>query len=169
MRYAQLDANNIAIGFSDLSGMVDAPNMILIGDNEDFTGWSYNGGVWTAPAATVIDLSAQVNAERDRRIAAGTTVIVTGYGPIPLQGGERDQTNILGLVTASQIRLAGGDNTTITKFRDATNTDHMLTPSQIIEMWSKGAAWISANYDASWTLKGMDPVPADFADDSYWP
>jgi hypothetical protein len=86
-----------------------------------------------------------------------------------LQGRERDQTNLLSLVTASQIRLASGDNTTITKFRDAANIDHDLTPSQIIELWSRGAAWIRANYDASWTIKAMNPIPADYTSDAYWP
>ena len=132
------------------------------------------GGVWEVitelpPLPIPVVSGDQINAERDRRTSAGTTVNVTGYGDIPLQGGERDQTNLLGLVTAAQVRLAGGDTTTLTKFRDADNVDHMLTPAQIIEMWSKGAAWISANYDASWALKAMDPIPADFADDSYWP
>ncbi len=82
---------------------------------------------------------------------------------------ERDQTRLLRLVTAAQVRLAGGDTATLTKFRDADNVDHMLNPMQIIEMWSKGAAWISANYDASWALKAMNPIPADYVDDSYWP
>lgn len=120
------------------------------------------------PASDTVDPTF-VNRERDRRIAAGTTVTVTGYGDIPLQGGERDQTNLLGLVAAAQVRLAGGDSTTLTRFRDAQNVDHMLTPTQIIEMWSKGAAWISANYEASWAIKALDPIPADYADDERWP
>lgn len=113
--------------------------------------------------------SGDVNRERDRRVSAGTTVELDGYGPVPLQGRDQDQTNLLGLVTAASLRLAGGDNTTVTKFRDALNVDHMLVPSQIVEMWSKGSAWISDVYDASWTIKAMDPIPADYAADSYWP
>lgn len=54
-RYAQIDANNIAVGYSDLSGLVDAPHMILIGDDEDFTGWTYSGGVWTEPVLPEAD------------------------------------------------------------------------------------------------------------------
>jgi hypothetical protein len=131
------------------------------------------------PGRQVPDLSAlplpspptsdDVNRERDRRIAQGATVDVVGYGPIPLQGREKDQTNLLGLVTAAQIRLAGGDNVTLTKFRDASNIDHMLIPAQIIELWSLGAAWISATYDASWDIKALDPIPVDYVDDGYWP
>jgi len=110
-----------------------------------------------------------VNIYRDARIAGGTTVQVTGYGAIPLQGREKDQTNLLGLVQAASLRMAGGDITTLTKFRDAFNVDHMLTPPQIIDMWSKGSAWISSVYDASWALKDQTPIPLDYTDDAYWP
>lgn len=49
-RYAQLDASNVAMGYSDLTGEVDAPHMILIGDDDNFTGWTYDNGEWTEPA-----------------------------------------------------------------------------------------------------------------------
>lgn len=117
------------------------------------------------PAPSSVD----VNNERDRRINAGTAVQIAGYGSVPLQGRDKDQRNLLGLQAAAAMRLAAGDNATLTKFRDADNVDHMLTPSQIVELWSKGAAWISDTYDASWDIKALDPIPADYADDSRWP
>lgn len=113
--------------------------------------------------------SDEVNAERDRRIEAGTAVSVAGYGPIPLQGREKDQRNLLGLQAAAAMRLAAGDDATLTKFRDAVNVDHMLTPSQIVELWSKGAAWISDTYEASWDIKALDPIPQNYTDDQFWP
>lgn len=125
-------------------------------------------GEWHAPQPPTPS-SAVVNAERDRRVSAGTTVTIDGYGPVPLQGRDQDQTNLLGLVTAANLRIASGDTATLTKFRDVENVDHMLTPPQIVEMWSKGSAWISAVYDASWTIKAMNPIPTDYADDSRWP
>lgn len=112
---------------------------------------------------------ADVNAERERRIAAGTTVNITGYGTIPLQGRDVDQINLLGLVQAASLRVAAGDVTTTTVFRDADNTNHELTPPQIIELWSKGSAWISSVYTASWVIKELSPIPADFSDDARWP
>lgn len=130
--------------------------------------WEAEGNTippYDPPAASTAD----VNRERDRRVFAGTTVVLTGYGPVPLQGRDQDQTNLLGLVTAASLRIAAGDSVTTTKFRDAANVDHDLTPSQIIEMWSKGSGWISAVYQASWAIKAMDPIPADFADDTRWP
>lgn len=48
-RYAQLDASNVAMGYSDLTGEVDAPHMIPIGDDDNFTGWRYENGQWIEP------------------------------------------------------------------------------------------------------------------------
>lgn len=112
----------------------------------------------------------QVNLERARRVAAGTVVSVTGYAtPITLQGRDEDQRTLQGLCTAAQIRIGQGDVTTLTKYRDMDNVDHMLTPPQIVEMWSLGSAWVSAVYQASWLIKDMDPHPADHTDDALWP
>ncbi|GEM_PF-1958707 len=41
-KYAQLDGANIVVGISQLSGVVDANNMILIEDKEVVLGSSYN-------------------------------------------------------------------------------------------------------------------------------
>ncbi len=45
--YAQLNENNICIGVSQLSGEVNAPNMILL-ENQDalLLGKKYNKGAW---------------------------------------------------------------------------------------------------------------------------
>lgn len=123
----------------------------------------------TPPTAAPVATAQMVNVERDRRIAAGVAVEITGYGLVPLQGRLQDQTNMLGLATAANLRIAAGDIETVTKFRDAANVDHDLTPPQIVEMWSKGAAWISAVFEASWALKAADPIPLDFDDDVHWP
>lgn len=48
-RYAQLHENNVAIGCSNLSGEVDATHMILIRDDDDYTGWTYTDGEWFPP------------------------------------------------------------------------------------------------------------------------
>jgi hypothetical protein len=115
-------------------------------------------------------LSDAVNAERARRILTGVSLTVTGHPqPIALQGREQDQRNLLALATAAQARIAAGYNTHQTAFRDANNELHHLVPAQIFELWSKGAAWIEAVYAASWSIKDSDSIPADFADDQYWP
>ncbi|MFN7125299.1 MAG: hypothetical protein ACK4M8_05410 [Allorhizobium sp.] len=143
-------------------GYIEVPHFVQ-------PGYTLVGNLFVLPPAQAPS-SDDVNSERDRRIDAGTTVTVEGYGPIPLQGREKDQRNMLGLQAAASMRLAAGDNITLTKFRDAENVDHMLTPSQIVELWSKGAAWISDTYEASWDIKALDPIPADYAtNESYWP
>jgi hypothetical protein len=120
----------------------------------------------SAPAPTTDD----VNAERARRIEAGTNIVIPPYAvAIALQGREKDQISLLGLKAAAQDRIAAGDTTTTTKFRDRENTDHLLTPPQIVALWQMGAAWIGAMHEASWSLKDINPIPADFASDEWWP
>ena len=111
-----------------------------------------------------------VNDERARRLVAGTTVTVTGNGPVALSGRDEDTRNLQGLAFAAQLRLADGNTTHQTTFRDAENVDHVLTPAQVLEMWSLGSAWIEQVYAASWALKDASGgIPADYANDGYWP
>lgn len=48
-RYAQITADGVAIGYSQGPGDIDAPNMILIGETDDYTGWTYRDGTWIEP------------------------------------------------------------------------------------------------------------------------
>jgi hypothetical protein len=116
-------------------------------------------------------LNVQVNLERDRRILAGKEFTVTGYAtPIAVSGDRTTQMNLLALATAANMRIASGDTTTITKYRDEKNAIHDLTPPQIAELWSLGAAFVSDVYQASWALKdNPGGIPADFKDDTHWP
>jgi hypothetical protein len=115
----------------------------------------------------------QINAERDRRIAAGETFDVSGYGSVPLQGRLQDQVNLQARLLAAQAAKAAGVSTPVLVIRDAQNVNHMLTPDQIIELVSAGTAWIEAIMLVSWNMKdGVAPFeagpPYDYADDSYW-
>ena len=47
-RYAQIDSNGLCVAVSDLSGEVNAPHMIPIGDG-DFLGRTYSAGAWGNP------------------------------------------------------------------------------------------------------------------------
>lgn len=121
-------------------------------------------------AAEVQPTAAMVNIERDRRVLAGTTLSVTGYGtPIDLQGGDRDQMVLLALAALAEKKIALGDLSTI-QFRDRENVNHDLTPAQIIELWLLGTAWVQQVYAAAWTLKD-DPggIPADYDANGNWP
>lgn len=110
-----------------------------------------------------------VNAERMRRILAGTTISLDFYGDIPLQGRDEDRSNLSDLAFAASLRIGAGDTTTTSLFRDRDNVDHALTPPQFIELWTKASAYVSAIYAASWVIKAIDPIPADFVEDENWP
>lgn len=106
---------------------------------------------------------AEINAERQRRIIAGTVV-----DDIYVTGRDEDTRNLMGLALAAQMRLATGDDETITVFRDGNNVDHELTPSQVISMWQQSAAYVSHLYAKSWEIKAMNPLPDDITGDSLW-
>lgn len=110
-----------------------------------------------------------VNAERDRRIAAGKVVDVPGLGPIAMQGRMQDMQNLLALFNAANLRKAGGDTSAGIVFRDADNVVHQMTSDQMIALYVMGATWVEAVYDASWRMKDGGDVPADFTDDRHWP
>lgn len=111
---------------------------------------------------------AAINAERERRIAAGATISVPGAGDIPVQGRETDVRNLQGLGLAALARVSAGDTTTITTFRDAENVDHELTPPQILALVQGAAAAAEAIIQASWAITAMEPLPDDVTADELW-
>lgn len=115
-----------------------------------------------------------INAERDRRINAGVTVSVTGYGDIPVQGREEDRINTLALKDTARDLIAAGITNPIVPFRDADNVLHVLTPAQTAELADKGKTAAAAIYQVAWAMKdGTAPfeagIPDDFTDDKWWP
>lgn len=120
-------------------------------------------------AKAVAAKHAAVNTERERRIAAGATVTVTGAGDIPVQGREVDVRNLQGLGLGALARVSTGDTATITVFRDAGNVDHDLTPPQVLELVQKASACAEAIIQASWAIKALDPLPDDVTADALWP
>jgi hypothetical protein len=105
-----------------------------------------------------------VNAERDRRIVAGKTI-----NGVAVTGRDEDARNLTNLALAAQLRIGTADTTTTTTFRDGNNVDHDLTPAEMLALWQGSAAYVSALYAASWVIKALDPIPADFDADSRWP
>ncbi len=47
---------------------------------------------------------------------------------------------------------------------DRENVLHQLVPMQMLELWQKGAAFVSAVYARSWAIKEMDPSSTDVED-----
>lgn len=111
----------------------------------------------------------EVVAERERRIEAGATLTVTGYGPVQLAGDDATRADLQAQATAAQLYISSGNTTQAMQVRGSDGTVHTLTPAQMLELWSLGAAYIQGIFAASWALEAMDPIPADFAADSRWP
>ncbi len=115
------------------------------------------------PVPTRDDLHAAINAERQRRIEAGK--IING---VYVTGRDEDARNLTNLALAAQMRIAGGDTSTITVYRDGNNVDHELTPPQVLSLWQQSADYVSALYAASWAIKAVDPLPVDVTADELW-
>jgi hypothetical protein len=118
--------------------------------------------------------SSAVNKERDRRIAAGTTISVSGYGVIPMTGTDRDMTLITAMLIRARDAHADGAASASMVLRDRDNVIHNLTPLQMLELTSKGMQWVEDTMTVSWAMKdGTAPfeggIPLDFTDDGYWP
>ena len=136
---------------------------------------SERGGSWVR-GWTVTDIPAtaeMVTAERDRRLEAGVTVTVTGYGAIPMQGRAQDMINTLSLKDTARDLKAANITAAIIPFRDADNTLHSLTADQVIEMVNAGKQKASLIYQTAWDMKDgtgdfTGGIPADYTDSSYW-
>ena len=113
-------------------------------------------------------LNGAVNAERARRILAGRAFDIPGYGLVAVEGRDEDVRNLGALGTAALAQIGAGNGAGVMQFRDADNVIHDLTWMQMLALWTASTEYVSALYAASWALKD-DGIPADFADDAYWP
>lgn len=138
-------------------------------ENEDGS-WTFK---WTVADKPIEQIHAEINRERDRRLEVGTTVTVTGYGDIPVQGRPQDQINLLALKdTARDLNLMNLPALKI-PFRDANNVLHMLNSAQVMEMANNAKTAASAIYQVAWAMKdGTAPfeagIPDNFTDDQWW-
>lgn len=119
----------------------------------------------TGPTPSMID------AERDRRIAAGFT-----FGGKLYQSRPEDRENIAGASLAAlaamsgafpgDYRWHGGDSDFVW-----IAADNSLTPMDAQTMFAFGQAAMAhkqAHIFAARALKDAVPIPADYADDSHW-
>lgn len=115
----------------------------------------------------------QVDAERDRRISAGFV-----FAEVIYQSRPEDRENIMGAGTAAlgammqgalpgDYRWHGGDS----DFAWIA-ADNSLNPMDAQTVYAFGLAAMAhktAHIFAARAIKDADPVPADFADNVYWP
>lgn len=115
-----------------------------------------------------------VDAERDRRIAAGFTF----EGVLFQTERTIDRESIMGAVSTSlaaivggakkgDLRWAGGDEDF---FWIAADNSRVPMDAQTTQQFARGATEFRAKLMvACSTLKAMTPIPEDFTDDKWWP
>lgn len=138
--------------------------------NRDYDAIVAQHGTIAEPSSTTNPItSEQVDSERDRRLDIGHSFSVPGItDPIPLQGTLRDQFLLSQLKDAAQDLTSQGVTDPVIRFHDGINVDHMVTPAQMILLVIQGRSWVSMMMEKGWALKALDPIPADYADDSHW-
>ncbi|PWE52251.1 hypothetical protein DEM27_31890 [Metarhizobium album] len=110
-----------------------------------------------------------INAEHDRRAATGRVFAVAGYGDVALEGSAGTQMVLLALKDTARDMVTAGYSAPVLLFTDRDNVDHHLTPEQVIALVDAGKIYMQALHAAKRALKAMEPIPADYADDQWWP
>lgn len=123
---------------------------------------------YVAPLFERLLTNVDVNRERDRRILLPKTVNVPSYGAIRVDMAGDGRQNISDLGTAALAKISLGDTSKI-PFRDADNIDRSLTNEDIVAMGLQIMQQVSAIHVKARAVKALDPIPADYADDKYWP
>lgn len=127
----------------------------------------------TASEAERASLQIAIDAERDQRIAAGFT-----FGGKLYQSRPEDRENISGAALAALAAQIGGALTGDLRWHGGGSdfvwiaADNSLTPMDAQTMFSFGQAAMAhkqAHIFAARALKDAEPIPADYAEDSYWP
>ncbi|TNB46797.1 DUF4376 domain-containing protein [Martelella lutilitoris] len=114
-----------------------------------------------------------VDAERDRRIAAGFV-----FNGVVYQSRAEDRENIAGAATAAlgamidgaeagDYRWHGGDSDFV--WIAADNSTHKMDAVTLYALGQAALAHKQAHIFAARTLKDLSPIPADFAADIHWP
>lgn len=94
-----------------------------------------------------------VDAERKRREALGCVVqFPDGLGTVQTRDPD-DYRNINGMVTAALVLSAQGVTDPVLPFRDAEDSTHMLTPTEMIAVGMAVQQRVGALYGASWAIK----------------
>jgi hypothetical protein len=132
--------------------------------------WS---GVPRVPLAPEPVTSAQVDAERDRRIDAGMTFNSTRFQTRP-----QDRENVAGASIMALAAMVGGAQPGDLRWHGGAsdfvwigeaNTLTAMDAQTFFAFGQAMAAHKSALIFAARALKDSTPIPADFASDAYWP
>lgn len=132
-------------------------------------------GVWTIGwSVHRIEVTKKmVDAERDRRIEGGFM-----YAGKLIQSDDDSIENILGAATSATayITMGGDRNETYWQSQHmpfywiaADNSPIPLTPEKMVEMGNAALDHKKMHIFAARSIKNMNPIPHDFADDKWWP
>jgi len=136
---------------------------------QPFAGSTWDGEAWSVQAPT----GAAVNAERDRRL--GTTFTFAGKS---YDCDTASLARITGAATLAGFAMGAGAAAGNLRWHGGTAdftwiaADNTLTTMDAQTCFAFGnaaAANQSAHIFAGRTVKAMDPIPADYTDDKYWP
>jgi hypothetical protein len=128
---------------------------------------------YVPPAPPTPDWSALINAERDRRILANFS-----FGGVPYNFDEVSKGRISGASVMALAAMGQGAQPGDTYWHGgvtpfvwvaADNSLNVMDAQTCFAFGLAAASHDRAHIYAGHALKAMDPVPADFADDTYWP
>lgn len=134
--------------------------------------WQDGAWVYVEPEMPAVS-TADADAERDRRVAAGFM-----FGGIRFQSRPDDRENIAGAATAAlgammagaqpgDLRWHGGDTDFVWIAED--NSTMAMDAPTVFAFGQAAMAHKQSMIFAARAIKDMDPIPADYADDQYWP
>lgn len=108
---------------------------------------------------------ADVEAERDRRLLLGKAFSITGYAnTIRVSATDTEIKDLL-----FQFNWASVNPSSNLQWRDKDKVIHTLTGTQFLALYSAAATYAGTIKATTWTIAALDPIPADYADDSRWP
>ncbi len=134
---------------------------------------------WEAAGNTIptfeppLPTSADLNAERDRRIAAGFV-----YGGNVFDFDDRAKANISGAAQLAFMAIVAGAqpgdlfwNGGLSPFTwiAADNSLATMDAHTVVEFGRTAAQHEQSHIFAARALKDMEPIPLDYTEDSYWP
>lgn len=123
----------------------------------------------TAPEPVVPPTADDVVAERSRRLAEGFDYdFGDARGVHHFATAESDMANWSEVTSLANALINLGDTTTTIDIITDTGPAQ-VTAQEWQQILVAAGAFRQPIFAASFVLQAMDPIPADFADDSYWP
>lgn len=178
--YALIDSNGTIVNrivIDDIASysIPDGHRIIEESNTALEIGASFIGDVYIplpAPSPSAI-AGFDIDRERDRRIA--TLFVFEG---VPYQLDADSQRFITAKGAQAKFAILAGVQLNDLRWADPDKdfgwiaTDNSVTPmdAQTMAAFADAAdLWVTAHIMASHTIKAMDPIPADYAADQYWP